>query len=80
MFSALVPSKKGKNVSTDHRMSVAEAARRMGMNVSEVKIMVFASKINGGKDQHGLWVDDRAVRKWLDENQTKHERERNDVQ
>ena len=67
MFSALVPSKKGTNMSTDHRMSVAEAAGKMGVTVSDVKIMVFASKIDGGKDQHGFWVDDRAVRKWLDE-------------
>lgn len=53
-------------MSTDHRMSVAEAASKMGLRVQDVKLMVFASKLNGGRDQFGMWVDDRAVRFWLD--------------
>ncbi len=58
-------------MSTDHRMSVAEAASKMGLRVQDVKLMVFASKLDGGRDQHGMWADDRAVRRWIDERKGK---------
>ena len=53
-------------MSTDHRIALSDAAKQMGLKTKEVKLMVFASKLDGGNDKHGWWVDDRAVKLWLE--------------
>lgn len=53
-------------MSTDHRITVDDAAKQMGLQTKEVKLMVFAYKLEGGRDDHGMYVDDRAVARWLE--------------
>ena len=55
-------------MATDHRISVKDAADKMKLDKRQVQVMVFAGKIDGGKDKHGWWVDDRSVAKYLDSN------------
>ena len=55
-------------MSTDDRIPLSEAALRMKQTYHQVRTMVLANKLDGGRDHFGWWVDDRAVAQWVENN------------